>query len=81
MSAIRNSGVSVFEGVVKCAINGMYCPDYALCPHYSVSPHFRGVWREGFHCIWTPVQDEILRLIPKPANSVDRNAVAVMKEG
>ena len=27
------------------------------------------------------VQDEILRLIPEPANSVDRNAVAVMKEG
>ena len=51
MSAIRNSGVSVFEGVVKCAINGMYCPDYALCPHYSVSPHFRGVRRKGFHCI------------------------------
>ena len=36
MSAIRNSGVSVFQGVVKCAINGMYCSDYALCPHYSV---------------------------------------------
>ena len=50
MAAIRNSGVSVFEGVVKCAINGMYCRDYALCPHYSVSPHFRGVRREGFHC-------------------------------
>ena len=37
------------------------------------------------HCtytsIWTPVQYEILRLIPEPANSVDRNAVAVMKEG
>ena len=31
--------------------------------------------------IWTPVQDEILRLIPEPANSGDRNAVAVMKEG
>ena len=31
--------------------------------------------------IWTPVQDETLRLIPEPANSVDRNAVAVMKEG
>ena len=30
--------------------------------------------------IWTPVQDEILRLIPEPTNSVDRNAVAVMKE-
>ena len=27
------------------------------------------------------MQEEILRLIPKPANSVDRNAVAVMKEG
>ena len=26
--------------------------------------------------IWTPVEDEMLRLIP---NSVDRNAVAVMK--
>ena len=38
----------------------------------------------GYHAyinIWTPVQDEILRLIPEPANSVDRNAVAVMKEG
>ena len=31
--------------------------------------------------IWTPVQDEILTLIPELANSVDRNAVAVMKEG
>ena len=28
--------------------------------------------------IWTP---EILTLIPEPVNSVDRNAVAVMKEG
>ena len=27
------------------------------------------------------MQDEILRLIPEPANSVNRNAVAVMKEG
>ena len=27
------------------------------------------------------MQDEILRLIPEPANSVDRNAAAVMKEG
>ena len=27
------------------------------------------------------MQDEILRLIHEPANSVDRNAVAVMKEG
>ena len=38
----------------------------------------------GYHAymnIWTPVQDEILRLIPELANSVDRNAVAVMKEG
>ena len=38
----------------------------------------------GYHAdmnIWTPVQDEIIRLIPAPANSVDRNAVAVMKEG
>ena len=36
----------------------------------------------GYHAYmnkWTPVQDEILRLIPEPANSVDRNAVAVMK--
>ena len=31
--------------------------------------------------IWTPVDDEMLRLIPEPTNSVDRNAVAVMKEG
>ena len=38
MSAIRNSGVSVFEGVVKCPINGMFCSDYALSLHYSVSP-------------------------------------------
>ena len=44
MPAIRNTGVSGFEGV------GMYCSDYALCPHYSVSPNFRGVRREGFHC-------------------------------
>ena len=38
----------------------------------------------GYHAyisIWTPVQDEILRLIPEPANSVDRNAVVVMNEG
>ena len=36
----------------------------------------------GYHAYmnkWTSVQDEILRLIPEPANSVDRNAVAVMK--
>ena len=36
----------------------------------------------GYHAymsIWTSVQDEILRLILEPANSVDRNAVAVMK--
>ena len=31
--------------------------------------------------IWTPVEDEMLRLIPEPTNSVDRNAVAVMKGG
>jgi len=31
--------------------------------------------------IWTPVEDEMLRLIPEPTNSVDGNAVAVMKEG
>ena len=30
--------------------------------------------------IWTPVEDEMLRLMPEPTNSVDRNAVAVMKE-
>ena len=38
----------------------------------------------GYHAymdIWTPVEDEMLRLIPEPTNSVDRNAVAVMKEG
>ena len=29
--------------------------------------------------IWTPVEDEMLRLIPEPTNSVDRNTVAVMK--
>ena len=36
----------------------------------------------GYHTymdIWTPVEDEMLRLIPEPTNS--RNAVAVMKEG
>ena len=36
----------------------------------------------GYHAYMnkrTPVQDEFLRLIPEPANSVDRNAVAVMK--
>ena len=31
--------------------------------------------------IWSPVQDEILRLIPEPADSVNKNAVAVVKEG
>ena len=31
--------------------------------------------------IWTPVEDEMLRLIHEPTNSVDGNAVAVMKEG
>ena len=38
----------------------------------------------GYHAymdVWTPVQDEILRLIPEFINSVDSNAVAVMKEG
>ena len=38
----------------------------------------------GYHAymdVWTPVEDEMLRLIPEPSNSVDRNAVAVMKEG
>ena len=37
----------------------------------------------GYHAymnIWTPVEDEILRLIPEPTNSVNRNAVAVMEE-
>lgn len=37
----------------------------------------------GYHAymdIWTPVQDEMLRLIPEPTNSRDRNAVAVTKE-
>ena len=62
MSAIRNSGVSVFQGVVKCAIKGMYCSDYVLCPHYSVSPHFRGVRREEFHCII--IQETALKTFP-----------------
>ena len=40
----------------------------------------------GYHAynimdIWTPVEDEMLRLIHEPTNSVDGNAVAVMKEG
>ena len=30
--------------------------------------------------VWTPVQDEILRLIHECTNSVDSNAAAVMKE-
>ena len=37
----------------------------------------------GYHAYmnkWTPVQDEILRLIPEPANSVDRNVVAEIKD-
>ena len=37
----------------------------------------------GYHAymnIWTPVQDEILRPTPEPANSVDRNTVAVMMD-
>ena len=37
----------------------------------------------GYHAytdVWTPVEVEMLRLIPEPSNSVDRNAVAVMKE-
>ena len=29
--------------------------------------------------VWTPVQDEILRLIHECTNSVDSNAAAVMK--
>ena len=36
----------------------------------------------GYHAYmdtWTPVEAEVLRLIPEPTNSVDRNAVAVMK--
>ena len=35
----------------------------------------------GYHAymdIWTPIEDEMLRLIPEPINFVDRNAVAVM---
>ena len=38
----------------------------------------------GYHAymdIWTPVEDEMLRLIPEPTNSVDGNSVAMMKEG
>ena len=38
----------------------------------------------GYHAymdIWTPVEDGMLRLIPEITDSVDRNAVAVMKEG
>ena len=31
--------------------------------------------------VWTPVQDEILRLIHECTNSVDNNAAVVMKEG
>ena len=37
----------------------------------------------GYHAymdIWTPVENELLRLIPEPTNSVDRKAVAVLKE-
>ena len=30
--------------------------------------------------VWTQDEDEMLRLIPEPINSMDRNAVAVMKE-
>jgi len=36
----------------------------------------------GYHAymdILTPVEDEMLRLIPEPTNSVDGNAVVVMK--
>ena len=35
---------------------------------------------ERFDCIWTPDEDERLRLIPEPSNSVDRNAIAIIKE-
>ena len=38
----------------------------------------------GYHAymdVWTPVEDETLRLIPEPTNSVDGSAVAMMKEG
>ena len=31
--------------------------------------------------IWTPVEDKMPRQIPEPTNSVDRNAVAVIKDG
>ena len=31
--------------------------------------------------VWTPVEDKMLKLIPEPSDSVDRNAVACMKEG
>ena len=37
----------------------------------------------GYHPymdVWTPVEDEMLRLIPEPTNPGDKNAVAVMKE-
>ena len=33
-----------------------------------------------YYDVWTPVQDEILRLIHECTNSVDSNAAAVMKE-
>ena len=36
----------------------------------------------GYHAyldVWTLVEDEMLRLIPQPSNSVDRNTIAVLK--
>ena len=45
----------------------------------TIESFIRGYY--AYMDVWTPVQDEILRLIPEPSNSVDRNAVALMKEG
>ena len=49
----------------------------------SVEMLSKGPFIRGYHAYmatWTPVEDEVLRVIPEPTNSVDRNAVAVMKE-
>ena len=45
----------------------------------STEPFIRGY--HAYMDIWTPGEDEMLRLIPEPTNSVDRNAVTVMNKG
>ena len=52
VSALRNSGVSAFQGVwlYVSLWSRRYVLDRAKCPDYRGCPHFRGVGKAGFHC-------------------------------